>query len=56
MAEGHQFDRDVELLIYYKEVHRPSALLEAGKPGAASGEQVSSNGGSGSCKARDAGR
>ncbi|XP_061447742.1 von Willebrand factor A domain-containing protein 5A-like [Rhineura floridana] len=35
LAEGHHFDRDVELLIYYKEeVHRPSLLLEAGKPGA----------------------
>ncbi|XP_015283003.1 PREDICTED: von Willebrand factor A domain-containing protein 5A-like isoform X2 [Gekko japonicus] len=37
LAEGHQFDRDVELLIYYEEVHKPSAILEAGKPGAASG-------------------
>ncbi|XP_015283016.1 PREDICTED: von Willebrand factor A domain-containing protein 5A-like, partial [Gekko japonicus] len=36
LAEGHQFDRDVELLIYYEEVHKPSAILEAGKPGAAS--------------------
>ncbi|XP_053217233.1 von Willebrand factor A domain-containing protein 5A-like isoform X1 [Podarcis raffonei] len=39
LAEGHQFDRDVELLIYYEDVHKPSALLEAGKPGAAPGEQ-----------------
>ncbi|KAL8176324.1 UNVERIFIED_CONTAM: hypothetical protein K2H54_030924 [Gekko kuhli] len=37
LAEGHQFDRDVELLIYYEDVHKPSAILEAGKPGAASG-------------------
>ncbi|XP_066486197.1 von Willebrand factor A domain-containing protein 5A-like [Tiliqua scincoides] len=37
LAEGHQFDRDVELLIYYEELHRPSALLEPGKAGAASG-------------------
>ncbi|XP_015283000.1 PREDICTED: von Willebrand factor A domain-containing protein 5A-like, partial [Gekko japonicus] len=37
LAEGHQFDQDVELLIYYEEVHKPSAVLEAGKPGAASG-------------------
>ncbi|XP_054848954.1 von Willebrand factor A domain-containing protein 5A-like [Eublepharis macularius] len=37
LAEGHQFDRDVELLIYYEEVHKPSAVLEAGKPGAAPG-------------------
>ncbi|XP_028558324.2 von Willebrand factor A domain-containing protein 5A-like isoform X1 [Podarcis muralis] len=39
LAAGHQFDRDVELLIYYEDVHKPSALLEAGKPGAAPGEQ-----------------
>ncbi|XP_054850902.1 von Willebrand factor A domain-containing protein 5A-like isoform X3 [Eublepharis macularius] len=37
LAEGHQFDRDVELLIYYEDVHKPSAVLEAGKPGAAPG-------------------
>ncbi|KAF7237990.1 von Willebrand factor A domain-containing protein 5A [Varanus komodoensis] len=37
LAKGHQFDQDVELLIYYEDVHKPSALLEAGKPGAASG-------------------
>ncbi|XP_054848665.1 von Willebrand factor A domain-containing protein 5A-like [Eublepharis macularius] len=37
LDEGHQFDRDVELLIYYEEVHKPSAVLEAGKPGAAPG-------------------
>nr|XP_056720362.1 von Willebrand factor A domain-containing protein 5A-like [Euleptes europaea] len=37
LAEGHQFDRDVELLIYYEDVHKPSVLLEAGKPGVASG-------------------
>ncbi|XP_048373973.1 von Willebrand factor A domain-containing protein 5A isoform X1 [Sphaerodactylus townsendi] len=37
LADGHQFDRDVELLIYYEEVHKPSAIFEAGKPGAASG-------------------
>ncbi|KAH0626612.1 hypothetical protein JD844_001692 [Phrynosoma platyrhinos] len=37
LAEGHQFDRDVELLIYYKDVHKPSALFEAGKPGVAPG-------------------
>uniref|UniRef100_A0A8D0L9T1 VWFA domain-containing protein n=1 Tax=Sphenodon punctatus TaxID=8508 RepID=A0A8D0L9T1_SPHPU len=33
LAEGHQFDRDVELLVYYEEVHRPSALLESRKAG-----------------------
>ncbi|KAJ7313846.1 hypothetical protein JRQ81_005595 [Phrynocephalus forsythii] len=37
LAEGHQFDRDVELLIYYEDVHKPSAILEAPKPGAAPG-------------------
>ncbi|KAL8219352.1 UNVERIFIED_CONTAM: hypothetical protein K2H54_020476 [Gekko kuhli] len=29
--------RNVELLIYYEEIHKPSAVLEAGKPRAASG-------------------
>ncbi|KAM3821590.1 von Willebrand factor A domain-containing protein 5A-like isoform 2-T3 [Vipera latastei] len=37
LAKGHQFDRDVELLIYYKDVHKTSAILEAGKSGAAPG-------------------
>nr|XP_060636583.1 von Willebrand factor A domain-containing protein 5A [Anolis sagrei ordinatus] len=37
LAEGHQFDRDVELLIYYEDVHKPSAFLEAGKAGVAPG-------------------
>uniref|UniRef100_A0A8C7DZ83 von Willebrand factor A domain-containing protein 5A-like n=1 Tax=Naja naja TaxID=35670 RepID=A0A8C7DZ83_NAJNA len=37
LAEGHQFDRDVELLIYYEDVHKTSAILEAGKFGAATG-------------------
>ncbi|XP_077773309.1 von Willebrand factor A domain-containing protein 5A-like [Podarcis muralis] len=37
LAEGHQFDQDVELLIYYEDIHKPSTLLEAGKPGAAPG-------------------
>ncbi|XP_066486198.1 von Willebrand factor A domain-containing protein 5A-like [Tiliqua scincoides] len=37
LAEGYKFDRDVELLIYYEEIHKPSALLETGKTGAASG-------------------
>ncbi|KAH0626611.1 hypothetical protein JD844_001691 [Phrynosoma platyrhinos] len=34
LAEGHKFNQDVELLIYYNDVHKPSALVEAGKPGA----------------------
>ncbi|XP_056403305.1 von Willebrand factor A domain-containing protein 5A-like isoform X3 [Hyla sarda] len=30
LAEGHKFDRDVEILIYYMEVCRPSVAVEAG--------------------------
>ncbi|MEJ1283625.1 hypothetical protein NN561_014598 [Cricetulus griseus] len=30
LAEGHKFDRDVELLIYYSEVHSPSVAVEMG--------------------------
>ncbi|XP_056403254.1 von Willebrand factor A domain-containing protein 5A-like isoform X2 [Hyla sarda] len=30
LAEGHKFDRDVELLAYYSEVHKPSVTVEAG--------------------------
>ncbi|XP_034278950.1 von Willebrand factor A domain-containing protein 5A isoform X2 [Pantherophis guttatus] len=37
LAKGHQFDRDVELLIYYEDVHKTSAILETGKSGAAPG-------------------
>ncbi|XP_052044618.1 von Willebrand factor A domain-containing protein 5A-like isoform X2 [Apodemus sylvaticus] len=37
LTEGHKFDRDVELLIYYSEVHSPSVAVEMGmlnkKPG-----------------------
>ncbi|XP_042328174.1 von Willebrand factor A domain-containing protein 5A-like [Sceloporus undulatus] len=34
LAEGHHFDQDVELLIYYEEdFHKPVALVEPGKPG-----------------------
>ncbi|XP_011908591.1 PREDICTED: von Willebrand factor A domain-containing protein 5A isoform X1 [Cercocebus atys] len=32
LAAGHKFDRDVELLIYYSEVHTPSVVLEMGMP------------------------
>uniref|UniRef100_A0A8C6WCI6 von Willebrand factor A domain containing 5A n=1 Tax=Nannospalax galili TaxID=1026970 RepID=A0A8C6WCI6_NANGA len=32
LAEGHKFDRDVELLIYYGEVHSPSVPVEMGMP------------------------
>ncbi|XP_007566801.1 von Willebrand factor A domain-containing protein 5A-like isoform X1 [Poecilia formosa] len=42
LATGHKFDRDVELLIYYKDAHRPSAVVEAGqvsaKPGTLMGD------------------
>uniref|UniRef100_A0A8C6XHY5 von Willebrand factor A domain containing 5A n=1 Tax=Naja naja TaxID=35670 RepID=A0A8C6XHY5_NAJNA len=37
LAKGHQFDRDMELLIYYEDVHKTSTILEAGKSGAAPG-------------------
>ncbi|KAM5185238.1 von Willebrand factor A domain-containing protein 5A [Callospermophilus lateralis] len=30
LTEGHKFDRDVELLIYYREVHSPRVSVEAG--------------------------
>ncbi|XP_049712876.1 von Willebrand factor A domain-containing protein 5A-like isoform X1 [Elephas maximus indicus] len=29
---GHKFDRDVQLLIYYSEVHTPRVAVELGKP------------------------
>uniref|UniRef100_A0A9W3H472 von Willebrand factor A domain-containing protein 5A-like n=1 Tax=Camelus bactrianus TaxID=9837 RepID=A0A9W3H472_CAMBA len=32
LADGHKFDRDVELLIYYSEVHAPSIAVEMGEP------------------------
>ncbi|XP_036894078.1 von Willebrand factor A domain-containing protein 5A isoform X2 [Sturnira hondurensis] len=32
LADGHKFDRDVELLIYYSEVHAPSVAVEMGEP------------------------
>ncbi|XP_068128247.1 von Willebrand factor A domain-containing protein 5A-like isoform X2 [Hyperolius riggenbachi] len=34
LAEGHKFDRDVELLVYYNEVNKPSVTLESGLPDA----------------------
>ncbi|XP_061639300.1 von Willebrand factor A domain-containing protein 5A-like isoform X2 [Phyllopteryx taeniolatus] len=37
LAAGHKFDRDVELLIYYKDAHQPTAVVEAGKPSAKPG-------------------
>ncbi|XP_033832812.1 von Willebrand factor A domain-containing protein 5A-like isoform X1 [Periophthalmus magnuspinnatus] len=42
LAAGNKFDRDVELLIYYKESHQPSAVVEKGqtsaKPGSLMGD------------------
>uniref|UniRef100_A0A3B3WVF9 VIT domain-containing protein n=1 Tax=Poecilia mexicana TaxID=48701 RepID=A0A3B3WVF9_9TELE len=44
LGAGHKFDRDVELLIYYKDAHQPSAMVEAGqasaKPGSLMGDPV----------------
>uniref|UniRef100_A0A3Q3JG54 VIT domain-containing protein n=1 Tax=Monopterus albus TaxID=43700 RepID=A0A3Q3JG54_MONAL len=38
LAAGHKFDRDVELLIYYKDAHQPTAVVEAGQASAKPGE------------------
>ncbi|XP_015245178.1 PREDICTED: von Willebrand factor A domain-containing protein 5A-like [Cyprinodon variegatus] len=44
METGHKFDRDIELLIYYKDAHQPTAVVEAGqasaKPGSLMGDPV----------------
>ncbi|XP_039357986.1 von Willebrand factor A domain-containing protein 5A-like isoform X2 [Mauremys reevesii] len=37
LAQAPPWDRDVELLVYYAEPHKPSAVLEAGLPGAKPG-------------------
>ncbi|KAM3616930.1 uncharacterized protein V6R79_026323 [Siganus canaliculatus] len=37
LAAGHKFDRDVELLIYYKDAHQPTAVVEAGQASAKRG-------------------
>ncbi|XP_034556911.1 von Willebrand factor A domain-containing protein 5A-like isoform X3 [Notolabrus celidotus] len=34
LAAGHKFDRDVELLIYYKDAHQPTAVVETGETSA----------------------
>lgn len=39
LAEEYKFDRDVELLIYYKDAQQPSAVVEAGEASAEPGEQ-----------------
>ncbi|XP_076591858.1 von Willebrand factor A domain-containing protein 5A-like isoform X2 [Chaetodon auriga] len=42
LASGHKFDRDIEVLIYYKDAHQPTAVVEAGqasaKPGSLMGD------------------
>ncbi|XP_078140368.1 von Willebrand factor A domain-containing protein 5A-like [Centroberyx gerrardi] len=38
LAAGHKFDRDVELLIYYKDAHQPTAVVEAGQASAKPGK------------------
>ncbi|CAL8350850.1 unnamed protein product [Lota lota] len=44
LASGHKFDRDVELLLYYKDSHLPTAVVEVGrasaKPGSLMGDPV----------------
>ncbi|XP_038129077.1 von Willebrand factor A domain-containing protein 5A-like isoform X1 [Cyprinodon tularosa] len=44
LAAGHKFHRDIELLIYYKDAHQPTAVVEAGqasaKPGSLMGDPV----------------
>lgn len=37
LAAGHKFDRDVEVLIYYKDAHQPTAVVEAGQTSAKTG-------------------
>ncbi|XP_044841707.1 von Willebrand factor A domain-containing protein 5A-like isoform X1 [Mauremys mutica] len=37
LAEAPPWDRDMELLVYYAEPHKPSAVLEVGLPGAEPG-------------------
>lgn len=38
LAAGHQFDRDVELLLYYQDTHQPTAIVEAAQASAKPGE------------------
>ncbi|KAE8636886.1 hypothetical protein XENTR_v10003187 [Xenopus tropicalis] len=37
LAQGHKFDKDVELLAYYLQANTPSAMVEAGLPDAVEG-------------------
>lgn len=41
LSADHKFDRDVELLFYYKDAHKPTAVVEAAKASAKPGESVS---------------
>ncbi|XP_048015796.1 von Willebrand factor A domain-containing protein 5A-like isoform X2 [Megalobrama amblycephala] len=44
LSAGHQFDKDVELLLYYENTHQPTAVVEAGaataQPGSLMGDPV----------------
>ncbi|XP_041919262.1 von Willebrand factor A domain-containing protein 5A-like isoform X1 [Alosa sapidissima] len=44
LSPGHLFDRDVELLLYYHDAHKPTAIVEAGldtaEPGSLMGNPV----------------
>ena len=37
LSSGHMFDRDVELLLYYQDAHKPTAIVEAGQDSAEPG-------------------
>ncbi|KAJ7995230.1 hypothetical protein DPEC_G00242380 [Dallia pectoralis] len=37
LAAGHKFDRDVELLVYYQDAHKPTAIVEAPQTSAKTG-------------------
>ncbi|KAL7870412.1 hypothetical protein SRHO_G00079090 [Serrasalmus rhombeus] len=37
LSPGHKFNRDVEMLLYYKDAHQPTAIVEAGLPNAKQG-------------------
>ncbi|XP_044132181.1 von Willebrand factor A domain-containing protein 5A-like isoform X2 [Bufo gargarizans] len=44
LAEGHKFERDVELLAYYSEVNKPSVTVEAGTVPADAAKEPKSSG------------
>ncbi|XP_068108676.1 von Willebrand factor A domain-containing protein 5A-like isoform X2 [Hyperolius riggenbachi] len=43
LAEGHKFERDVELLAYYMDVYKPSVTVEAGLESAETGSIMADN-------------